>query len=71
MVYFAEPSLIQGTKAHCTCTHCTCTFKRKERFYDALKSANVEDDVLQLADDVFFLHERLPSKLYVQEEYKN
>ena len=66
MVYFAEPSLIQGTKAH-------CTFKRKERFYDALKSANVEDDVLQLADDVFFLHECLPSKLYVhvQEAYKN
>jgi len=65
MVYFAEPSLIQGTKAH-------CTFKRKERFYDALKSANVEDDVLQLAD-VFFLHECLPSKLYVhvQEAYKN
>jgi len=43
----------------------------KERFYYALKSADVEEDVLQLTDHVSFLDECLPSKLYAWEAYKD
>ena len=57
MVYLAEPSLIQATKAH-------CTFKRKEKIICALKSANMEEDVLQLADDVFWMNAFPVSYMY-------
>ena len=43
----------------------------KRRFYNALKIAAIQDDVLQLPSGVTFLGESLPSKLYVREAYKD